>query len=400
MGIPWDVLSVNAACPVRDGTHSNERENRETMLDIKLKLKPGHTSERAWMEPSALKKLFWNVTYACNYQCPICFTDAGNPLATELTESEALHTVQKIHEAGIQDVIISGGEPFMRSDMVQILERMAQFGITARIASNGSLLTNDVLQQLRDKTLTRSFQISLDTANPELYERFHGSSPGSFGHILSVLRHIQAHDFHTTISVRLAPNTVSGIPQLLNLASSEGWSTVTAHIPLHTRRITNAYPQDADFFTLLAPVFDSFLALPEHWLVEIYIPWAEYHREVRALSKKIRVVNRGCRAGRDRLTINPTGMLSPCVCLDVPEAWVGNIREDDLVNVFTHSEICRMMKNPLGSGLCEDCAHVEKCGGGCRAAAFALSGRIDALDYSCPVRKKMEEKRTVQNDIS
>jgi len=387
------VPSVNAAFPVRGRIRSSERQDKETMLDIKLKLKPGHTSERSWMEPSTLNKLFWNVTYACNYHCPICFTDAGEPLSTELSETEALQTVQKIHEAGVQDVIISGGEPFMRSDMVQILEEMARFGVTTRIASNGSLITKDVLQQLKDKTLTQSFQISLDTANPEFYERFHGSSPGSFGHILSVLRLIQAHDFHTTVSVRITPDTITSIPQLLNLASSEGWSTVTVHIPLHTRRIKGAYAQDADYFTLLAPVFESFMALPEHWLIEIYIPWAEYHPVVKAFSKRVRVVNRGCRAGRDRLTINPTGMLSPCVCLDVPEAWVGNVRKDDLVDVFNHSEICRMMKNPMEKEICRDCTFVERCGGGCRAAAFALSGRIDALDYSCPVRKKKEKKR-------
>jgi len=38
------------------------------MLDIKLKLRPGHTSERAWLEPSPLRQLFWNITYACNYR--------------------------------------------------------------------------------------------------------------------------------------------------------------------------------------------------------------------------------------------------------------------------------------------------------------------------------------------
>ena len=322
------------------------------MLDIKLKLKPGHTTERAWMEPSTLKKLFWNVTYACNYRCPICFTDSGKPHAEELSEEEALQTVLKIHEAGIRDVIISGGEPFMRSDMVQILEKMAELDIRARIASNGILLTDDTLKRLKDKTLTKSFQISLDTADPEFYERFHGSSSGSFYQVLSALRRIQAHGFHTTISVRLTPDTISGIPQLLNLASSEGWATVTIHIPLHTRRISNAFPQDTDFFSLLEETFEAFIALSEHWLIETYIPWAEYHPVVRALAKRVRVVNRGCRAGRDRLTINPTGMISPCVCLDVPDAYLGNVRQDNLVNVFNHSEVCRMMKDPLVRGIC------------------------------------------------
>ena len=160
----------------------------------------------------------------------------------------------------------------MRSDIVRILEKMAELGISARIASNGSLLTDDILKRLKDKTVTKSFQISLDTSDPEFYEKFHGSSSGSFDHVLSVLRRIQAHDFHTTISVRLTPDTISGIPQLLDLASSEGWATVTIHIPLHTRRISCAFPQDVDFFSLLEETFEAFIALPEHWLIETYIP--------------------------------------------------------------------------------------------------------------------------------
>jgi radical SAM protein with 4Fe4S-binding SPASM domain len=188
----------------------------------------------------------------------------------------------------------------------------------------------------------------------------------------------------------MTPDTISRIPRLLDLADSEGWATVTIHVPLHTRRIAHAFPQDADFLSLLETAFEAFLALPEPWLIETYIPWAEYHPAVKALSKRVRVVNRGCRAGRDRLTINPTGMISFCVCLDVPEAHLGNIRKDNLLDVFNHSVLCQMMKKPLESGICMDCAHVEKCGGGCRAAAFALSDRLDALDFSCPVRKKME----------
>lgn len=370
------------------------------MLDIKLKLKPGHTADRAWMESSTLKKLFWSVTYACNYNCPVCFTDSGKRQSEELSEEEALLTVGKIYKAGVRDVIISGGEPFMRGDMVLILEKMAEFGISARIASNGSLLTNDILKLLKKETLVKSFQISLDTTDSKFYDKFHRSSSVSFNRALTALRRIQEHGFHTTVSVRLMPSTITGIPQLLDMAYSEGWATVTIHIPLHTRRTKDSYPQDADFFTLLSPTFESFLALPDQWLIETYIPWAEYHPVVKALSKRVRVVNRGCRAGRDRLTINPTGMISACVCLDVPEAHSGNIRQRDLMDIFDHSDLCRLMKNPLEKGICADCANVQKCGGGCRAAAFALSGRIDALDYSCPVRKQKQGKRKVKHDIS
>ncbi|MBN1223722.1 MAG: radical SAM protein, partial [Candidatus Aminicenantes bacterium] len=225
------------------------------MLDIKLKLKPGHTSEREWMKPSRLKTLFWNVTYNCNYLCPVCFTDAGQAQPGELTTEEAFLTVQKIHEAGVHDVIISGGEPFIRRDMIDILEKMAEVGIRTRIASNGSLLTEDILSRLRRHTLTESFQISLDTVDSRFYEKFHNAPSGAFFKVTDILRLIQEYGFHTTVSVRVMPETLSGIPELIDTAVDNGWSTVTLHIPVPTRRVKDAFPAGTDVISLLRPVF-------------------------------------------------------------------------------------------------------------------------------------------------
>jgi len=363
------------------------------MLDIKLKLKPGHSSERDWMESSPLKTLFWNVTYACNFRCGICFTDAGFPLPGELTPREALEAVDRIQAAGVRDLLISGGEPFARPDLMKILERMAGYGIAARIASNGSLLDEATLRRLREKTLVKSFQISLDTVEPELYGRIHGTNPGVFDAVLSNMELIQKHGFHATISVRLTPQTLPGIPDLLDLALKKDWATVTIHLPLHTRRVVEAFPQDADMFSILEPVFEHYCGLPRKWLVETYVPWAEYHPVVRRLEKQVKVIHRGCRAGRDRLTIHPTGALSPCVCMDLPEAYYGNIRDTGLVDAFQNSPACAILRRPLEYGICRDCGNAKKCGGGCRAAAFALGGRLDALDRSCPVRQALSSQR-------
>lgn len=364
------------------------------MLDIKLKLKPGHTLEREWMKPSPLKTLFWNVTYACNYSCPLCFTDAGKPSPDELNTNEAYQAIEKIHAAGVHDLIISGGEPFLREDMVDILIKMADFGISARIASNGSLLNNEILQRLKNETLTKSFQISLDCAEPEIYQKFHGKTAAAFDEIIGRLRQIHKLQFHTTISVRLMPGTLAGIPGLLELAAKEDWSTVTIHIPVNTNRVRDGFPQETDFLSLLSPVFEAFCELPQHWLIETYIPWAQYHPVIDSLPPSLRVIHRGCRAGRDRLTINPTGNLSPCVCLDVPEAHVGNIRHDDLVDVFQKSEICDILRHPVAHGICTDCGNVMICGGGCRAAAFAMTQQLDADDMSCPVWKRRAGKKS------
>jgi radical SAM protein with 4Fe4S-binding SPASM domain len=368
------------------------------MLDIKLKLKPGHSTERVWMAPSPLRVLFWNLTYACDFHCDICFTDAGKARKDELTTAEALDFVGKAAQAGIRDMLISGGEPFLRQDILTILSRMADFGITARIASNGSLLTAGLLARLKQETMTKSFQVSLDTIDPSLYPRLHGTSAGTLPLVLDHLRLIQEHGFHTTVSVRLTPETLPGIPNLLDFASQEGWATVTIHCPVHTRRIRDAYSQDEDFLSLLLPVFEHFCRLPQNWLIETYIPWAEYHPVMRKLGQSARVVHRGCAAGRDRLTVSPAGWLSPCVCLDVLPAYIGNVRRDDLKEIFEHSSLCRMLRRPGDFDICLDCANLERCGGGCRAAAYALTGRLNGEDRSCPVRKQRLQKGAALRD--
>ena len=355
------------------------------MLDVKLKLKPGHTSDRVWMAPAPLRKLYWNVTYACNYRCPICFTDSGKAAADELSTAEAKAMLDQAHAAGVRDIIVSGGEPFARDDIVGLLAHMADLGISARIASNGSLLTGQILDRLRRDTLTSSFQISLDTLEPELYGEIHGCSPGSLETVLRGLRAIQERGFHTTVSVRLTARTLPGIPALLDRACQEGWSTVTVHCPVHTRRIEGAPAQDADFLAMLAPVFDHFRTLSQRWVAEIYIPWAPYHPAVRQLQKDVHVVQCGCRAGRDRLAVHPSGWVSPCVCMDVPAAYAGNVRRDGLAEVFRDSPVCDLMRHPREHGICAECPQVDTCGGGCRAAAFAMTGRLDGQDQACPL---------------
>ena len=80
------------------------------MLDIKLKLKPGHTRVREWMTPASLSKLYWNTTYACNLACPICFSDSGERASDELSTAEASEMLRQAGEIGISDIIISGGD--------------------------------------------------------------------------------------------------------------------------------------------------------------------------------------------------------------------------------------------------------------------------------------------------
>ncbi|HEY5999997.1 MAG TPA: radical SAM protein [bacterium] len=356
------------------------------MLDVKLKLRPGHTAERTWDGPAALRQLVWNITYACNFSCAVCYADAGRRRDGEIDTAAAKNLIARAREAGVRDVIVSGGEPFMRPDVPELLAAMARHGISARIATNGSLLTDELLRRLRAETLVSSFQVSIDTLDPSRYAALHGCDPALLERAIAATRLVQAAGFHATVSSRVTPATLGDLPALIDLARREEWATLTLHLPVHTRRARDAWEPDTDVLNLLEPVFDHFLA-GEHWLVETYIPWAPLHPAMQRLGERVRVVHRGCSAGRDRLTVNPCGTLSPCVCLDVPGAHVGNVERDGLEAVFASAALRDAERRASPQGSCAGCDLFASCRGGCRAAAYAFSGSMRAEDASCPVRR-------------
>ncbi len=355
------------------------------MLDIKFKLNPTHTSERDWMQPSSLKTLFWNCTYACNYKCGVCFSDAHKKRKNELTAQEILKFFSTMQGNGLKDVIVSGGEPFLRPDLLDVLCTFKKWGISARIASNGSLLNQNTIKTLKQNTSTKSFQISLDCLSPEKYKILHGCSAEHLPKVIENIKHIKQHGFHTTIAARLMPLTLPEIPALLDFAVEQNIDTVTVHMPMQTKRHNDTFDFHEDLFQKMTPVFDHYTTLKKKWLIEIYVPWAAFHPVVKTWEKKEKIVYSGCTAARDRLTINPSGEIGFCVCLDTPKLSLGNIRTHDIRDIFKNAPLCSAMKNPAAAGLCTDCEHVAQCGGGCRTNAYLAANNIMGQDTLCPL---------------
>ncbi len=365
------------------------------MNDIKLKLEPGHVSDTDWMARFGLETIFWNITSACNFRCGVCFSDSGVPAAGELTTGEALEAIRNAAAAGVTDVVISGGEPFARPDLLDLLVSMKELGVTARIATNGTLLDHVLLERLRRETSVKAFQVSLDTLDREVYCDIHGAPATMLEVALDALRAMRELGFHTTVSSRVVPRTLPTLCAILDRALEERWATVTLHLPLHTQRVADAWPQDEDLIVRLEPVFNHFLTLRKHWVIETTIPWARYHPVIRGLSKRIRVAHAGCGACRSRLAIHADGTVTPCICLSDSAAHIGNVRRDDLGAILRTHPLADIYRRPAAHGICADCGNVAHCGAGCRTAAFVLTGRIDGLDGSCPVRQRRQKRGTV-----
>ncbi len=131
--------------------------------------------------PSSPFRIEFEVTGVCNLNCVYCYAKPFNKIVPTLERIEYLFKKTK-EEANPFEVVILGGEPFTRKDIVDVLEKaMAAFECNrVGVSTNGTILsklTRDDIDRLRrivDKGL--SIQVTLDSIKPEINDITRGKT--------------------------------------------------------------------------------------------------------------------------------------------------------------------------------------------------------------------------------
>jgi len=113
------------------------------------------------------------------------------------------------------------------------------------------------------------------------------------------------------------------------------------------------------------------------WLVDGTIPESSTPKE--------QDVNFPCEAGAQTIVLSPTGLVFPCPFLH--DFVAGDLKKETMREIWYKSEILGKFRNINRSrlkGKCKDCKFIpEYCKGGCRAAAYHLTGDFYAEDPVC-----------------
>jgi cyclic pyranopterin phosphate synthase len=116
-----------------------------------------------------------SLTSACSLRCTYCMPAEGLPIVPSnelLTAEEIARLVQiGVRDLGVRDIRFTGGEPLLRPDLVEIVERSARVAAGASLA----LTTNGIglekrIEALLAAGLTR-LNISLDTVDRDHFAR-------------------------------------------------------------------------------------------------------------------------------------------------------------------------------------------------------------------------------------
>ncbi len=116
----------------------------------------------------------FDMTNACNHNCPDCCTLQSVNRSCHYTYEEAIELLGQFWKGGTQAVSLAGGgEPMVNPDTLKVIRTIAKWGMSVGLITNGAVLPDgDAPHILRN--YCEWIRISLDASNPQMYAKTHG----------------------------------------------------------------------------------------------------------------------------------------------------------------------------------------------------------------------------------
>jgi len=140
-----------------------------------------------------------SVTDNCNFRCNYCMPEECHSFMkqAQLMTSEEIEALAKIFvKHGVRKIRLTGGEPLVRKDFDEILQRLSVLGVELLITTNGSLVHRHI-EALKKAGVT-SVNVSLDSLKGNTFE--HITKRNAFEQVWSNILLLLENDFRVKIN--------------------------------------------------------------------------------------------------------------------------------------------------------------------------------------------------------
>lgn len=293
-----------------------------------------------------LDMVYLEITNSCNLNCIHCYKTAGDALPHELTTKEWGTVIDELAALGVFAASVTGGEPFMRKDLFDILTLLTENTIGITLFTNGTLLTEEYVKKLKRIGLEK-VAVSID-GTKKGHENIRGKSTFD--------------------------KTVKGIKLLI-----EYGLTVRSNTLVYTG---NIHELEALIQLLLElgvneMVFDRFMGVGRGECSPL-IPHLDTGKTLSDIRKKFEDIHMKygdatglysfCGIGTSMVTITAQGDVVLCPVLSSPDYCGGNVR-DTLRRVWD-SPVFQPLRDCNLDTACGACPFKSDCKGGCKARVF------------------------------
>lgn len=343
------------------------------------------------------KSVHWSITGACNLKCRHCFMSAPNAKHGAPSHEEIIRIADQMAECGIFQVGITGGEPLIRDDLMQIIDALneREIGITV-IYTNGWLVDEVLLDALEERNVHPGFQLSYDGVG--WHDWLRGVS-GAEERTIKALKLLQERNFRTSVSMCIHRKNQHTLRESVKLMAELGVTGMKVNAVMELGEWANPELADArisaaeemeiyeayipQYFEDNAPLpislgdFFEYTPGESEWKIGCEKPLTE--EEVERCPS--------CGVLTKHFYIGADGMVAPCMGMADSEfsKQFPNLRETPLKEILRDSGFVDLCNTTVGevrrhNPECLECPHIDRCTGGCRQVALVQENDFYAID--------------------
>jgi len=317
---------------------------------------------------------YLELTLRCNQACVHCYLERERPgEREELSRPEIRVMLEGLAQLGTLILVFTGGEIFLRKDLLEILEESRKLGFAVVLFTNGTLITPEHVSRLYDLA-PLGIEISLHGADPATHDAVTGA-PGSFESALGAIRLLRQKGLRVKIKGNLLKSNRGDYNDLIALADGLGCEYTMDPFIFPCRDKDPAPLSERLGPDILKTVFsDSRLIRGKK-----EGPGKEYLEEPE---------NRLCGAGANVLTVCSNGDVFPCLPLKLK---AGSIRETSIARIWNESPVFQRLRTYRVKDLeaCRECPSKKHC---LRCSALTYNETGDLLGCS-PMSMQISEVR-------
>ena len=341
----------------------------------------------------------WNVTRRCNLHCAHCYTDSfDRQYEGELTTEEAKAVIDDLAAFGAPVILFSGGEPLLRPDLPELVERAQSRGIRSVISTNGTLLIHAVARELKDLGVSY-VGVSIDGPQP-VHDRFRGMA-GAYHEAIQGIRNCQAVGLRVGLRVTLTQFSYANLRDIFDIVEVEDIPRVCFYHLAYAGRGDRIVKYDLSHAETRAAadlIFERSLDFARRGNTKdvltvdnhtdaVYLYQTIRQREPQRADEVLQMLRwqGGNQSGIAVGNIDPLGNVHADQFTG--SHTFGNVRERPFSQIWSDESepVLAALRNRRGriKGRCARCAYFDICNGNLRARAESFYGDLWAEDPAC-----------------
>jgi MoaA/NifB/PqqE/SkfB family radical SAM enzyme len=179
------------------------------------------------------------ITSRCNLTCEQCNIIYANSDVRECTLDEIKRIADNFAKLGVAIVLLTGGEPFARKDLPEIIKAFESRGIHVRMQTNG--LASEAQIERAVAAGGKDISISLDSLQPAMQDKINGGFNDSWHKALRAIalftQYLPKDGSFASLGCVLQPHNLGDIEDIVRFGTSISW--FTSLVPVHVSNYAN-----------------------------------------------------------------------------------------------------------------------------------------------------------------